>query len=254
MGFKKFQNVEPQKVGATAYVGSPAFMDFVNVFQDTSFASGPPGALPQNGSVFGLDQNAKLDKIGPSFDMDYPPVPMTSTSLYTNAVRYPWPEAIWPGVARGFHFSGKYGYVNRAVNGGIPGQEENGPSVYTLPVNSVTMSSVITVVYRILNGFTNQTLAGDLPNRLSPFFYPGEELLWADAGLLQVCAGGPPGDEGSYPSTFSHHSFHARLKVSRKMKQDDMICAEVRVRGIFGTALPMAPVVGTIDITGFYAN
>lgn len=253
MPFKKLKNIEPQKVGATAYLGVQSFMDNVKTWQNLNLRLYPVAAVPVGfGSVNGLPEQARLDKVGSSWDMVPPPVPMMDLpDNYTMSIRYPWPEAIWPGTASGFHFSAKTMYAIANQNGEF---NPANPSPYHTPVNTITQSSIIVVVYRLKNGFANQTLAGDLPNRLSPFFYPGEELITADCGLIWAAGGGTQGDESSHPSTTHSHMFHSKVKVGRKMKQDDMIVAEIRSRGCYNTAMPRAPVVSSINLTGFYAN
>lgn len=250
MGFKKVANIEPQKVGATVYLGVANFRGNVVLWQQTNLHVYAPGAPAGFGVVNGLPDQARLDKVGPSWDMTSPPVNMfDQPDNYTMSIRYPWPEAIWPGTATGFHFSAKHMYAIANQNGEFDAQN---PSPYHTPVNTITQSSIITIVYRLKNGFTNQTLAGDLPNRMSPFFYPGEELITADAGLILAAGGGTQGE--GFPSQSHSHMFHSKVKVGRQMKQDDMIVCEVRARGCYNTAMPHAPVVSAVNLTGFYVN
>jgi len=252
MPFKKLKNIEPQKVGATVYLGIQNFRNNVVTWQGANLHLYAPGAPAGFGQVNGLPNLARLDKVGPSWDMASPPVDMfDQPDNYTMSIRYPWPEAIWPGTASGFHFSAKSRYAIANQNGEFDAQN---PSPYHTPVNTITQSSIITVVYLLKNGFQNQTLAGDLPNRLSPFFYPGEELITADAGLIHAAGGGTQGLETSFPSTSDSHMFHAKVKVGRQMKQDDMIVCEIRARGCYNTAMPHAPVVSAVNLTGFYVN
>lgn len=251
----KKANVEPQKLGGQVHVGSNTFMADVFAYQAT-YPPGPPNAPAGQGSYNGLNQSVKLDKVGPGIDALNVPagyIGFREVDSRTSETHFTWPEAVVPGVAQGWHVQGVAKILNTDANGTI------GPDVqttYRIPFGQVVSAQVTTLLFRLQNGFINPTIAGDMPNRFSPFLSPGTELIMSNVGILQVVGGGALNQETSAVSAANTnlHSFSQRIKSKRELKVDDTIVLMVRVRSLYDSFMSRPPVVAVIDCTGFYVS
>ncbi len=242
------KNVEPQKLGGQIYNGTQTLVNAVIAWQGT-FPPGPPNAPAGQGIYNGLNPQCRLDKVGPGIDAPNQPTPsVISPDNYTSETRFTWPEAVVAGVAEGWHIQGSSRILDCSEQGTV-GVDADTPYRFVDTSALVTSAQVTVLVYRFQNGFSNFCVAGDMQNRLSPFYSPGVELIYSNTGLVTVVAGAP-----GNPATFAHHSFNGRIKTGRELKVDDTIVTMVRVRSTFDSAYAKPGVVTAMDCTGFYCT
>lgn len=241
------KNVEPQKLGGQIYNGTQTLVNAVIAFQ-AGFPPGPPNAPAGQGIYNGLNPQCRLDKVGPGIDAPNQPTPsVINPDDWTSETRFTWPEAVVAGVAEGWHIQGSSRILDCSEQGDL-GVEAITP--YRNPqIGAVTSVQVTVLVYRFQNGFSNFCVAGDMQNRLSPFYSPGVELIYSNTGLATVVGG-----TAQAPATFAQHSFNGRIKTGRELKVDDTIVTMVRARATYDSNFTKPGVVTAMDCTGFYCT
>lgn len=249
------KDVEPQKLGGQIYNGTNTLIARVLAWQAANFPQQPPGAPAGQGIYNGLNPQCRIDKVGPGIDAVNPQGPPFNPAgvldNQTTETRFTWPEAVVAGTAVGWHIQGKSEILDcdEEGNTGLTIDDQPIETPYrTINTSLVTRAQITVLVYRFQNGFGNFCVAGDMQNRFSPFYAPGEELIYSNTGLLSVVGGNPNGSV----AVQDPHTFYGKVKSSRKLKVDDTIVTLVRVRTTYDSYFSRPGVVTAVDCTAFY--